>query len=61
MAPIKTYSNWNKCSGNAEEQIAPYRRYYFICEGKILNGGTLKNLLISERPCLYTLIWKWLI
>ena len=34
MAPIKTYSNWNKRSSNAVEQIEPYRRYYFICEGK---------------------------
>lgn len=34
MAPIKTYSNWNKRSSNADEQIEPYRRYYFICEGK---------------------------
>lgn len=34
MAPIKTYSNWNKRSSNAEKQIDPYRRYYFICEGK---------------------------
>ena len=34
MAPIKTYSNWNKQSSNADEQIEPYRRYYFICEGK---------------------------
>lgn len=32
MAPIKTYSNWNKASNNA--RIEPYRRYYFICEGK---------------------------
>lgn len=34
MAPIKTYSNWNKRSSNVDEQIEPYRRYYFICEGK---------------------------
>jgi uncharacterized protein YuzE len=34
MAPIKTYSNWNKSSRNADKRIDPYRRYYFICEGK---------------------------
>lgn len=30
MAPIKEYSNWNKRSSNKEEQMEPYRRYYFI-------------------------------
>lgn len=34
MTPIRTYSNWNKRSSNDEKQIEPYRRYYFICEGK---------------------------
>lgn len=34
MTPIRTYSNWNKRSSNVDEQIEPYRRYYFICEGK---------------------------
>ena len=34
MAPIRTYSNWNKRSTNIEGQIEPYRRYYFICEGR---------------------------
>lgn len=34
MSPIKTYSNWNKRSSNTHKQIEPYRRYYFICEGR---------------------------
>lgn len=34
MAPIKTYSNWNSRSSNADQQIEPYRHYYFICEGR---------------------------
>lgn len=34
MAPIRIYSNWNKRSTNIEGQIEPYRRYYFICEGR---------------------------
>lgn len=33
MAPIRTYSNWNSRSTEGEEQIDPYRHYYFICEG----------------------------
>jgi hypothetical protein len=34
MAPIRTYSNWNKRSAKNDVQIEPYRHYYFICEGK---------------------------
>ena len=34
MAPIREYSNWNKRPSNSEKQIDPYKRYYFICEGK---------------------------
>ena len=33
MAPIRTYSKWNTRPDNDKEQIEPYRRYYFICEG----------------------------
>lgn len=34
MAPIRSYTNWNTRSTNKEDQIEPYRHYYFICEGK---------------------------
>lgn len=34
MAPIRTYSNWNSRSTKNDEQIEPYRHYYFICEGR---------------------------
>lgn len=31
--PVRTYSNWNKRASDDEEQIEPYRKYFFICEG----------------------------
>lgn len=34
MAPIRTYTNWNARSSNKEEQIEPYKHYYFVCEGQ---------------------------
>lgn len=34
MAPIRSYTNWNVRSTNANAQIEPYRHYYFICEGR---------------------------
>lgn len=33
MAPIRTYTNWNKRPSDKEEQREPYRKYFFICEG----------------------------
>lgn len=34
MAPIRTYSNWNERSSDSNEQLTPYRHYYFLCEGR---------------------------
>ena len=31
--PIHTYTNWNVRPSDAEEQIEPFRKYFFICEG----------------------------
>lgn len=33
MAPIRSYTNWNSRSSDEKEQIEPYRKYFFICEG----------------------------
>lgn len=30
---IRTYTNWNSRPHDKEEQIEPFRKYYFICEG----------------------------
>lgn len=31
--PIHTYTNWNSRPSDQEEQVEPFRKYYFICEG----------------------------
>ena len=31
--PVHIYSNWNKRTDDTAEQIEPYRKYFFICEG----------------------------
>lgn len=33
MAPVRNYSNWNKRPTDTEEQIEPYKKFFFICEG----------------------------
>lgn len=31
--PVHTYTNWNSRPSDHEEQVEPFRKYYFICEG----------------------------
>ena len=31
--PVYTYTNWNSRPSDNEEQIEPFRKYFFICEG----------------------------
>ena len=31
--PVHTYTNWNTRPSDQEEQIEPFRKYFFICEG----------------------------
>ncbi len=33
MAPVRTYTDWNKRPSDAEDQREPFRKYFFICEG----------------------------
>lgn len=33
MAPIRTYTDWNKRPSDGEDQKEPFRKYFFICEG----------------------------
>ena len=45
MAPIRTYTNWNKRSADSEEQLEPYRKYFFICEGQNTEVWYFKKLI----------------
>ena len=31
--PVHAYTNWNQRPSDREEQIEPFRKYFFICEG----------------------------
>ena len=31
--PVHTYTNWNQRPSDHKEQIEPFRKYFFICEG----------------------------
>lgn len=34
MPPVRTYTDWNKRPADQEDQIEPFRKYFFICEGE---------------------------
>lgn len=43
MPPVRSYNHWNTRS--SEEQIEPYRKYYFICEGANTETWYFKKLI----------------
>ena len=43
--PMHVYENWNKRPSDREEQIEPYRKYYFICEGANTETFYFKRLI----------------
>lgn len=47
--PTHVYENWNKRPSDREEQIEPYRKYYFICEGANTETFYFKRLIDIRR------------
>ena len=45
MTPVRNYSNWNSPPNESQEQIEPYRKYYFICEGANTETFYFKKLI----------------
>ena len=43
--PIHTYTNWNVRPSDTEEQIEPFRKYFFICEGVNTETFYFKKLI----------------
>lgn len=42
---VRIYSNWNKRSTDQQEQIEPYRKYIFICEGANTETRYIRRLI----------------
>lgn len=49
MAPIRLFSNWNKRSTDDLNQVEPYRRYYFLCEGENTERWYFKKLIENQK------------
>lgn len=49
MAPIRTYTDWNKRPSDNEEQVEPFRKYFFICEGTNTEVWYFKKLIDMRK------------
>lgn len=45
MPPIHVYTNWNSRVTDNEPRIEPYRKYFFICEGKNTEPWYFRKLI----------------
>lgn len=52
--PVHTYTNWNKRSSDEKNQIEPYRKYFFICEGANTETFYFESSLTCVNSSEYT-------
>ena len=45
MAPVRSYSNWNQRPSDQMEQVEPYQKFFFICEGANTEVFYFKKLI----------------
>ena len=45
MAPVRNYSNWNQRPSDLQEQVEPYQKFFFICEGANTEVFYFKKLI----------------
>lgn len=61
--PIHTYSNWNIRSSDNKQQIEPFRKYFFICEGANTETFYFKRLIdlrkeLGIHPLIDIRLWE---
>ena len=61
--PVHTYTNWNSRPSDLEEQIEPYRKYFFICEGANTETFYFKRLIdlrkqLGIHPLIDIRLWE---
>lgn len=61
--PIHTYTNWNKRQTDEEEQIEPFRKYIFICEGANTETFYFRRLIdlrkqLGIHPLIDIRLWE---
>ncbi len=61
--PVHTYTNWNSRPSDNEEQIEPFRKYFFICEGANTETFYFKRLIdlrkeLGIHPLIDICLWE---
>ena len=61
--PVHTYTNWNQRPSDQEEQIEPFRKYIFICEGANTETFYFKRLIdlrkeLGIHPLIDIRLWE---
>jgi hypothetical protein len=61
--PVHTYSNWNARLSDMEEQVEPFRKYFFICEGANTETFYFKKLIdirkeLGIHPLIDIRLWE---
>ncbi len=61
--PVHTYTNWNSRPSDQEEQIEPFRKYYFICEGANTETFYFRRLIdlrkqLGIHPLIDIRLWE---
>lgn len=61
--PVHTYTNWNSRPSDSEEQIEPFRKYFFICEGVNTETFYFKRLIdirkqLGIHPLIDIRLWE---
>lgn len=49
MAPIRTYTDWNKRHSDTEDKKEPFRKYFFICEGSNTEVWYFRKLIDMRK------------
>lgn len=61
--PVHGYTGWNKRKGDEEEQIEPFRKYCFICEGANTETFYFRRLIdlrkdLGIHPLIDVRLWE---
>lgn len=61
--PVHTYTNWNSRPSDKEEQIEPFRKYFFICEGANTETFYFRRLIdirkqLDIHPLIDIRLWE---
>lgn len=63
MPPVHAYTNWNQRPADAEAELEPFRKYFFICEGANTETFYFRELIdrrkdLGIHPLVDVRLWE---